>query len=373
MGAEGPWRAVWREQRPLLVLVAGYTAAVALAEWVVGLPVPLGNVGFANFYFLFAVAAVCYLLGAVLRARALVRSPDGRWDPSWRAWPLAWAECRRRYFNPYRLGTAVVASAAILLLLRTYSSWKPLIPLVRPYGELDVGLMRLDRALHLGHDPWRLIQPLLGRPAVTLAVDLLYALWLPLNFAVVLWQASSTRAAVRDRFLLSYALLWILLGTAAATAWSSVGPCYYGRIVAGPDVFAPLMSYLGEIHADRGLIALKIQENLWTYYLGREVLPLNGISAMPSMHVAGALLFALAGRRVSASVGWALGLYFVIVLVGSVHLGWHYAVDGYAGALAAWIIWWGVGGIMGRREHRRSGGVRGGDAHHGGAEGTEEA
>ncbi len=334
---------VWNEQRPLLVIVAGYTAVVAAAQLAVGLPRPLSNVGFGNFYFLFALAALCYGMGALLWARTQVRDGEGRWIASWRAWPQAWAYCRSRYFNPYRLGTAVVASGAILLLLRTYASWKPLIPLVRPYGELDATLMRLDRALHFGHDPWRLLQPSLGRPSVTLAVDLLYAMWLPLNFAVVLWQAATARAPDRDQFLLSYALTWILLGTGAATVWASVGPCYYDRIVAGPNPFEPLMAYLTGIHADTGLIAMKIQDNLWTFYRGREVLPLNGISAMPSLHVAGATLFGLAGWRAGPGPGTVLGLYGIVVLVGSIHLGWHYAVDGYVAALAAGAIWWTVG------------------------------
>jgi hypothetical protein len=338
-----PLGAVWQEQRALVGLVVAYTVLVAIGEWALGLPVPLGNVGFANFYFVFALAALSYVPGALLWARVQVREPDGRWMASWRAWPLALVEFRHRYFNRYRLGTVVVVSATILLLLRTYSSWKPLIPLIKPYGELDVSLMRLDRLMHLGNDPWRLLHPWLGHTFVTLAVDLLYALWLPLNFTVVLWQATITRRADRDQFLFTYALLWIMLGTGAATALASVGPCYFDRVVDGSSPFQPLMSYLGRIHTERGVIALEIQENLWTYYLGREVLPLNGISAMPSLHVAGATLFALAGWRAGPRIGLALSLYGLVVLIGSVHLGWHYAVDGYAGALAAVGIWWGVG------------------------------
>jgi membrane-associated phospholipid phosphatase len=164
-----------------------------------------------------------------------------------------------------------------------------------------------------------------------------------LNFTVVLWQAALPDRRDRNRFFISYALLWIVLGTGTATAFASVGPCYYGRIVAGLDPFQPLMAYLGQIHAETGLIALRIQENLWTYYLGREVLPLNGISAMPSLHVAGATLFALAGWRAGPRLGLSLSLYAVVVMLGSVHLGWHYALDGYVGAVAAAGIWWVAG------------------------------
>ena len=32
-------------------------------------------------------------------------------------------------------------------------------------------------------------------------------------------------------------------------------------------------------------------------------------------------------------------LYAVAILVGSVHLGWHYAIDGYVAAIMVWVIW----------------------------------
>ena len=68
-----------------------------------------------------------------------------------------------------------------------------------------------------------------------------------------------------------------------------------------------------------------------------------GIAAMPSMHVAGALLFALAGWRESRALGLLLTGYAVLILVGSVHLAWHYAVDGYVAALVTAFLWWAVG------------------------------
>ena len=202
----------------------------------------------------------------------------------------------------------------MLLLLRTYSSWKPLISIVVPFGELDDGLMRLDAAVHFGHHPWAILQPLMGHPIATLAIDLLYALWLPVNFVVLLWQAAGGAARDRTRFLLTYALIWIVVGTLMATPLSSAGPCYYSRVAGGPDPYAGLMAYLESLHAGPGLIALQIQENLWTYYTGRAVLPLNGISAMPSMHVAGAVLFALGGWRASRALGLVLTGYALVIL-----------------------------------------------------------
>ena len=44
----------------------------------------------------------------------------------------------------------------------------------------------------------------------------------------------------------------------------------------------------------------------------------------------------------------ALIVYGAVILVGSVHLGWHYAVDGYAGIVMAMVAWWLAGPIVAR-------------------------
>ena len=60
---------------------------------------------------------------------------------------------------------------------------------------------------------------------------------------------------------------------------------------------------------------------------------------MPSMHVSVAFLFALFGWHVSRWLGIVATIYCVVILLGSVHLGYHYAVDGYVAIVATFIIW----------------------------------
>ena len=83
----------------------------------------------------------------------------------------------------------------------------------------------------------------------------------------------------------------------------------------------------------------------WLYLEQRNV-PFLSISAMPSVHVAIAVLFALAGREAGRVAGLVLTAYALVVLVGSVHLGWHYAVDGYFAALATGLSWVGCGAAL---------------------------
>jgi len=73
---------------------------------------------------------------------------------------------------------------------------------------------------------------------------------------------------------------------------------------------------------------------------------------MPSLHVAIAVLQALLGWRLSRKLGLILTGYAVIVLLGSVHLAWHYAVDGYLSILLALIVWKASGWAMGLRPAR---------------------
>ncbi|MGH7542571.1 MAG: phosphatase PAP2 family protein [Gemmatimonadota bacterium] len=133
--------------------------------------------------------------------------------------------------------------------------------------------------------------------------------------------------------------LWILLGTVMAVGFSSAGPCYYGRVVAGPDPFAPLMAYLQRVDAAHPLTALDVQALLWEGYVGRGRL-IEGIAAMPSLHVAVPVLFTIVAWGVDRRLGVLFGVYTALILVGSVHLAWHYAVDGYVTLALVPAVWW---------------------------------
>jgi membrane-associated phospholipid phosphatase len=82
---------------------------------------------------------------------------------------------------------------------------------------------------------------------------------------------------------------------------------------------------------------------LWAAYESRTLTAGSGISAMPSLHVATSLSFAILGWKTSRLVGVLLGMFAAIILIGSVHLGWHYAVDGYLSIALTGLIWWAVG------------------------------
>jgi hypothetical protein len=76
-----------------------------------------------------------------------------------------------------------------------------------------------------------------------------------------------------------------------------------------------------------------------------------GMSAMPSLHVGLAVLFALVGWAHRRSLGIVLAIFAALVLIGSVHLAWHYAVDGYVAALVV-ILLWPMSGWLAARQDR---------------------
>ena len=351
--ALAPARAGWyagllaslRENSPLLILVLVYWLAADELAALVGVPHRAldqagdSYIGYAAICFAaFSIAFVIWILRVTLVRKVSIQTPA--------FWRLVVTEFASR--ERILLALPILALWPVMAL--SFSLVKALIPGVVPY-YLDTFLHAADRAIHFGHDPWALLQPLLGHPLVTYAIDRIYALWLFVMYFALLLQITSTRdRRLRLHYLISNMLAWILLGSVAATLLSSVGPCYFGQVVGQPDPYAAQVAYLrGAVdHAQLSvfgfgftpeLIAVRVQDMLWGFYQQDDMGLGRGISAAPSLHVASTWLIARMlqsyGRR-AAIFGWG---FFSVILLGSVHLGWHYALDGYISIAGAWTLW----------------------------------
>ena len=231
------------------------------------------------------------------------------------------------------------ADAALLLLAyalvnRSYRAIKVAIPRLEEFWA-DPLFVEWDRAL-FGTDPWRLTHQFIGE-AGTRAIDSAYFAWI-----TVVLIAYGVAAFARDRQLqiqasLTYLLVWILLGNVMALWLSSAGPAFYDDFF-GSDHYAPLMASL----AQQDLFANHLQGFLLEWKDDEAIG--SGISAMPSVHCALTMLIVLLAHRV-AGWKWALPAlaYHIVILVGSVHLGWHYAVDGLVSTTLVLPLWWAVG------------------------------
>lgn len=231
---------------------------------------------------------------------------------------------------------------AVAMMLIGFSFLKTAVPLVNPFAW-DTWFYELDRTLHFGMSPWEILQPVTGHPYVTLFLNSAYNFWFFLMFTILIVNCGVTKNRVlRMQFLLAFMGIWFIGGNVLAIVFSSAGPCFYGPLLGGTDPYAPLMTYLNSAAEVVPVWALNVQATLWNSYSGSES-GLSGISAMPSMHVATAVLFALYGFKVTRWLGIALSVFATIIMIGSVQLAWHYAVDGYLGAIIAVAIWYGAG------------------------------
>ena len=201
--------------------------------------------------------------------------------------------------------------------------------------------------MHFGTHPYVYLAPLLNHPLLTFILNVNYNSWFFVMFCCWFWQGFARQdSALRLRFLLGFTLTWFLGTCVLGTIFSSVGPAFYGRLMPGPDPYVPLMDWLHLSTKTYRVWSLNVMDMLWAnYQTGHGVI--NGISAMPSMHVGTSVLFAMLGFASGHRwVGWLLSLFAALIFVGSIHLGWHYAIDGYAGAAVAVFGWWAAGRIV---------------------------
>jgi hypothetical protein len=196
----------------------------------------------------------------------------------------------------------------------------------------------IDRVLFLGQDPWVLSHRLLPGVLATRIFDALYLIWYLILFAAIFSVAVlPSRHRLRLSFLFALGLNWVIGGVILAILLPAAGPVYMERITGDP-MFQPLMERLYGQAQNTRIMALEIQEWLWAGYTLADVEP-AGISAFPSVHVSIAATCACLGFAASRVLGWLMTVVTVGILVGSVHLGWHYAVDGLAGIVLGIVFW----------------------------------
>jgi hypothetical protein len=345
LAAEWPgiWWWLFRGMRAHCILIAVIVLHVAAAFI---LPPLLGlnrsyELTFGNtFLWLTILGAAIFLIAYMLVVIVVVRPTQ----------PVRyiWNELSGRCLTPERLSMMLPVLLFIPLLVSAFSFFKIAIPDLQPFAW-DPLLAEMDRMLHGGHHPWEWLQPVLGHPYVTALINGAYHLWFGVIYAVLLWQmVDLRRPKLRMQYLLTFTLLWILIGNVAAAVFSSAGPVYYGRVTGLVDPFAPLMAYLH--HADEvvSVPALAVQDLLWRVYSTGSAFAGGGISAMPSMHLASTFCCVLLGLATRRWLGAVFGVFALLILVGSVHLGWHYAVDGYVAIIATCAIWRAVGWLLDR-------------------------
>lgn len=318
---------VCREHRIVLVLCLGYVILGGLTLTFLGRRWPLR-----------LIAPTFHLVWLLLSA-------------SW----LGWQYLR----SPKRLRTALAlprllgAILVITLVVPTQITFQALKQSIGPLVgfNTDAFLHKLDVGLH-GQMPWLWLEWLLAYPGWIRFIDALYTAWFGILFIFVVWASWSGARELRLRSLVALLLLWIVAGTGVAGALASAGPCYYGEVVAGPNPYEDLLARLDAVGAEGNQLGARVnQQGLWTLHRADRWGPLAGISAMPSLHVAVAVLYALVAWGRSRTLAGVFVAYALAIQVGSVALAWHYATDGYLGAALAAGSWSAAGALVRRDLH----------------------
>jgi hypothetical protein len=254
---------------------------------------------------------------------------------------LAWPSLRRDAGR--RLFWLVVACGLTSLIFPFFLTFKELVLPARGF-LWDRSFAHMGRIL-FGTSPWTLTHHVFGNPIGARILDWSYRSWLPLMFGLPAVSAVLfADARLRLRILTSWTLCWILIGTVAAWYFASAGPCYFNIFIGSDPDYADLLRRLAAIGrraAAEGhpIAVLQFQPGLVEIYRARALSSGGGISAMPSVHVAMASLFALVGFRINRWLGWAFVAFVMMVWTATVFFGWHYIVDGPVGVAMMLGIW----------------------------------
>jgi len=322
---------VWREHRLwCLILGAHLGAGVVLDQLGVLDIFRPGALWVPSQARLIVVLAILWVPVRLAWLRLRVRE-NGQRVNGQRGWSLALTQLRAECSPAVVIG-GILASLLIMLTFRVHDAWKSTLT---DY-TWDATLRTWDLRLH-GTDPWRILDPLLS--PVTQAIDQIYFGWYYVLVGAMAWQAWNPDRRTRTRFFVTMALMFVLLGTVVAHWMASGGPVFYGGLVPGPNPYTPLIASLTAAHAANPLWAVDLQRLVWDNYVEGNHAFWITMSAMPSMHVAIAVLFACAGWATRRWLGLLFTGFALLIQVGSVHLGWHYAVDGYFAAVVVIALW----------------------------------
>lgn len=219
---------------------------------------------------------------------------------------------------------AAVAGMMLAGVDMLFFMWiKPEVTAVAPFWADDL-FADMDHAI-FGMDPWRLFA----------GMDLTFHAWaysffwaIAIMIALV-WILARPSSRERSTSLLSYFALWSVFGPLGQYFFSAAGPIFYARIGLG-DRFAELERNVPEV-------TQQVSGYLWGMHSNGVLGAGAGISAMPSLHIATVTWIYLVFRNQGSRLAPVAALFAIYIFALSVALGWHYAVDGIAGAVGALV------------------------------------
>jgi hypothetical protein len=241
------------------------------------------------------------------------------------------------FTDQVKLQQGIPMFAAMLLFMFAFTLFKAKITAFVPF-QWDATFDALDKQIHFGTRPWEWLHPIFGNVFGTFILNLNYNIWfVVMNLFWVHFAFYAKPGEQRTRFFLTYMLCWMVGGSVMATLFSSAGPCYFALIGNDPQAYAGALAHMKSVNAIVPVWALDAQDMLWTEMKNGSAF--GGISAMPSMHNATSLLFVMMTWKGPRLLRNLMIAHAAMILLGSVHLAWHYAVDAYAAYALLILVW----------------------------------
>jgi hypothetical protein len=222
------------------------------------------------------------------------------------------------------------------LVVVTYGWIKLVVPIYHP-PLLDQQLWNLDQMLAFGLSPNILLLDLFHRPLLLHAIDWLYAnVFFVSSMIAFAYFLSEPSRRVRVAFANGNAALWIV-GAWLYLLVPSVGPAY-----RFPDLWLAHETALRQTQSFQALL-MRNYQNVLRAAAGRQpTAPIRivfGIAAFPSLHVGFQAYVFFWMRRIWTSGEVLFALFTLTIFLGSMVTGWHYMIDGLAGAALAFACY----------------------------------
>ena len=213
-----------------------------------------------------------------------------------------------------------------------YGWIKLVVPVYHPM-LFDATLWHIDQTLFFGMSPTVFFLDLFGNREFLRIIDWSYAnVFFASTLIAGAYFLSEPRRSVRIAFTNGYAVLWVM-GAWLYMLVPSLGPAYrfpeiwmvHGETLRITQTFQALLmrNYQNVLRAAKGEAAGPIRIAF-------------GIGAFPSLHVGFQLYVFLWMRKLWTSGEVLFGIFVVAIFLGSMITGWHYLIDGLAGAALAW-------------------------------------
>ncbi len=299
----------------------------------------------------FSIVYFQILLG-VYFVKALIHDRPNTFNP-FKFLGFVWASTEKHLGDFFHTKLAKDGAVTVLIIsfyLLFFCYLKSLFPVISP-TNWDSYWAGIDLWLHGGKYPHQYLLPFVQTHNLEIWLERVYIAWfLIMYFANTYCFFYDGNEIRRKQFIWSFVLCWMVAGSAMAIGFYSAGPIFYHLI--NPDIVNPYAELLAWMQVvNDGKPAFAYDAGMALYGTANDAIhpDLNGTSAMPSQHVGIAWLMALYAFQFKRWLGILMTVFTLAIMIGSVILGWHYAVDGYVGVIVVTLIWLASGFVLRRK------------------------